>query len=35
VPEAAAGADEVMVTRERRPGVRTPTFPPVLDARLD
>jgi hypothetical protein len=35
VPEAAVDADEVMVTRERRPGASSPTFPAVLDARLD
>jgi hypothetical protein len=34
VPEAASDVDAVLVTRERRPGTRTPTFPPVLDAQL-
>jgi hypothetical protein len=35
VPEAATGADEVMVTREPRPGKRSPTLPPVLSVRID
>jgi Anti-sigma-K factor rskA, C-terminal len=34
VPEAAAGADEVMVTKEPMPGRRTPTLPPLVDLNL-
>jgi anti-sigma factor ChrR (cupin superfamily) len=35
VPEASEGAEMVLVTRESRPGVRTPTMPAVLTARLN
>lgn len=35
VPEAAADADEVMVTAEPRAGRTSPTLPAVLDVRLD
>lgn len=35
VPEARTDADQVLVTREPRAGVRTPTFPPVLTAKLN
>lgn len=34
VPEAASGADAVLVTREPRPGKRSPTPPAVMTARL-
>ncbi|HEX2359340.1 MAG TPA: anti-sigma factor [Solirubrobacterales bacterium] len=35
VPEAAAGAEAVAVTREARPGATRPTLPSVLDATLN